>query len=1264
MTNSGTIITVYEGVTPLDFTTGTAGVGQYTISRGYVGSISLGSITAVGTSPVTAVVADGTGMSSNQVVITYTINGIRALGDTFTSVTTQTLTKANAGTDGVNGEAAGVVYAGDWKLTKTDGSTLAYDNTIPYISTSDLTYVVKHSDSYYICEDTHRYAGAFDSGEDYQIGDVVLDSGNYYLATIVILSGDTYPGDSGFLSLGSSITPGTTQTNLPATPTNPTPTSLWASFGAEFTSVATDILFAEDVYANRTINVGTGENNKPVISLNADTANDSASPFISIGQSTQAFEEDGIFLGFPSESRAPVLSLVSGSEYFIYNDGVIALSNAAIVGSGSSITGPSLKIGLQQTSLYPQTDARAYNFSVSSEGIVSASEANIRGTIEASAGNIGQWTITPPETDVQGNSIGGILQDNDGEIRFNPNSAEIQIYSASFEETSIEAPISMSVTVANSQFYIDIGDGAALKPELHLERSLFLFQNASGDSYYNDGFQSTTNYIPSYYFDLSDSTLSGHQFSFSLRQDGVGTYGGRYNRSTTIPTSEAGQNFLIITSSAAPGSTGAYIQITPSGSMTLPGIGNGLIGDPDGMEFWYYCENHIGMGNSVNIYDINKAVILDPTYTERVTLGTQNEFTDTAGASGNFNFTQTSQTLATTFTGVTTTNNWGGVDTTTVNQYSAFSANQALDAGPITLTDIVYPSIHVNSTGISTSTFTSSYPNYQPSYDGQVHGGSQMFYNLNAGYRSIYQYMELWNDDTGTIVTSVYLNGTVSYGAENGTHIWVADDDGGYGIQSVIGTTEITLEDGTTKLAKDITLNDRILSWDSNNDNWVSARVSAVKKRNVSEVYKVTIDNNVIEVSDTHGFWLFGNEFNSGQISAKELYKNKEAGSPMTQDSLKLWVKDGDSKKKVSITNIRKVEKDIEVITFSVPNYVNYVSNNIISHNNYGTLSWYQSTTGYASSASGVKTAASGTKARDVIIPSSGNYKIRFRISLTSKARMTITLATNYNATQTLNFYAFSTIFDSDKTTTGNSSANAYVNGGYTSTSMWNGIIGIQKNNNFVEILPAGIQVVSGTGRFTRLSRREQNSYDVELLEVIDGSVKIQSRNSVSSGTSFDDKLAIEADGNIMPETTDLWDLGSTSYNKYWRNLYVNRINSAPIDVSMRTMVAGGVFTQSTNNSSPSVSNSFNISSVTRTAEGVYTVNLSNTTNFSVSAGYVIAQGYGISGDTASRTPGDNEFVITWGTKVDGSTVNISSGDNDTNSRRDFYKCYFTFWSR
>jgi hypothetical protein len=315
----------------------------------------------------------------------------------------------------------------------------------------------------------------------------------------------------------------------------------------------------------------------------------------------------------------------------------------------------------------------------------------------------------------------------------------------------------------------------------------------------------------------------------------------------------------------------------------------------------------------------------------------------------------------------------------------------------------------------------------------------------------------------------------------------------------------------------------------------------------------------------------------------------------------------------------------------------------------------------YSSNATGLASAATGTTSFELDIPSAGDYKIRFRLNLISKASQEIEISTNSQATSTVSFDAFDTTFHSNDSTD-----DLYANVGNSSSNLWRPQVQIQKNNNFVEIIPAGIQVVSGTGRYSRLSRRDQGSSDIELLEVIDGSVKIQSRKSVSEPTSnaTDDKIGLEIDGNIIPENKNNaeWDIGSTS--KYWENGYFVHLNGGYFSSTIRHMVAGGVFTGGTNNSSPSVGSAFNISSVTRTAEGVYTVNLSNTTNFSVSTGYVIAQGYGASGDTPSRTPGDNEFVITWGTKVDGSTINISSGDNDTNSRRDFYKCYFTFWSR
>jgi hypothetical protein len=270
---------------------------------------------------------------------------------------------------------------------------------------------------------------------------------------------------------------------------------------------------------------------------------------------------------------------------------------------------------------------------------------------------------------------------------------------------------------------------------------------------------------------------------------------------------------------------------------------------------------------------------------------------------------------------------------------------------------------------------------------------------------------------------------------------------------------------------------------------------------------------------------------------------------------------------------------------------------------------------------------------------------------------MSVTVGQNSSPTVTTTYTAHSYRYDSD-----DDNDDAYSNTGYTSSTLWRPTVAIQKNNNFVEIIPAGIQVVSGTGRYSRLSRRDQNSSDVELLEVIDGSVKIQSRNSVSSGTSAGDKVGIEVDGDIVPETNTTWDIGKSS--KYWENGYFVNLNGGYFDSNIRTMVAGGKFIQYTNNSNPSTSNTFNIASITRVSEGAYAVTLSNTTTFSMSNAYAVVGGYGRSGDNDSQNSGDNEFTCNWGVKVSSTNILINSKDNNGDTDFDFEVCYLQVYSR
>ena len=154
------------------------------------------------------------------------------------------------------------------------------------------------------------YRGIFNTSANYfhttQRIDVVKEGSTYYLANNTSLD-----GQSG--------------TNW-GTP----PNSNWTTFGAQFTSVATDLLFAVEQYVDKTINIGE-QNGNALIVLNANESGSNANPYISIGQisssigpgsivtqsQVQGFNNDGIFLGF--DSGIPKVSLIAQSGSLIWD---------------------------------------------------------------------------------------------------------------------------------------------------------------------------------------------------------------------------------------------------------------------------------------------------------------------------------------------------------------------------------------------------------------------------------------------------------------------------------------------------------------------------------------------------------------------------------------------------------------------------------------------------------------------------------------------------------------------------------------------------------------------------------------------------------------------------------------------------------------------------------------------------------------------------------------------------------------------------------
>jgi hypothetical protein len=247
---SGTDIYVYEGATQLDYDGIGTAAGKWTVTAAGT-SVTPGALSDGGNYASMAVVS---GMSANQALVTFTISGKKSNGTAFSGITKiQSLTKSIKGADGVAGAAtagAGIVFRGLWK-----NSTLYYKNA----NRIDVVKIPSHTGGllYWLARNTHTSAA------------------------------------DGPPSSGAG------------------PVTNWESFGANFDSVATDILFADMVYADQTVNIGSN-GSATIIQLNADKANSNANPYISIGQTAlgPGFGNPGIFLGY--DGGVGKLSVSSG----------------------------------------------------------------------------------------------------------------------------------------------------------------------------------------------------------------------------------------------------------------------------------------------------------------------------------------------------------------------------------------------------------------------------------------------------------------------------------------------------------------------------------------------------------------------------------------------------------------------------------------------------------------------------------------------------------------------------------------------------------------------------------------------------------------------------------------------------------------------------------------------------------------------------------------------------------------------------------------
>lgn len=358
-TNSGTDIQVYEGATKLDYDgTGTA-AAKWTVTAAGT-SVTAGALSDIGTDARMAAVS---AMSADQAIVTFTISGKKINGTAFGPITRiQSLTKARKGEVGATGSTgAGIVFRGEWR------------NGIEYI----------------------RSATRID---------------------VVAVPGGSLPG----VNCNYWICRSTHTSNSDGPPnSNCNQTTYWDSFSNNFDSVATDILFSQDVYANRTINIGMGTNGTAGtsgrrIEMSSDYPS-GVNPYIRIGN--VGYNNNGIFVGY--DGGTPKLSLKNSTNYLRW-------------------TGAELEIG-------------SPNFTLDAAGNITATNATLTGVVQASTGYLGGlagWIVSA-----------GLLRDANSRIKLNAVTPSIEIYNSS-NQKKIDIRNGALTSVGGSTGGIAVNPGA------------------------------------------------------------------------------------------------------------------------------------------------------------------------------------------------------------------------------------------------------------------------------------------------------------------------------------------------------------------------------------------------------------------------------------------------------------------------------------------------------------------------------------------------------------------------------------------------------------------------------------------------------------------------------------------------------------------------------------------------------------------------------------------------------------------------------------
>ena len=455
---------------------------------------------------------------------------------------------------------------------------------------------------------------------------------------------------------------------------------------------------------------------------------------------------------------------------------------------------------------------------------------------------------------------------------------------------------------------------------------------------------------------------------------------------------------------------------------------------------------------------------------------------------------------------------------------------------------------------------TTSYPNYNPSFNGQFHGG-----NSYPKYAYAYLYLEVVDtDNSNSVIGRTLIAGVNSRSDYTSGNYYTGDgvtSGGGGGIESpgissVTGDTEITLASGRKMRADQIFSGEPLKAWSWNDrlDNideinkFDSFKLEKVKKRKVDKVYKVVVGDKEVRVSDTHGFWLDNNE----EVTAVDIIPNKT----------KVYIVDGDTIKLQTVDSVEEIETDEWVYTFEVPGVHNYISNDILSHN---PATWIYTSATTISGYVGSQSAQSNQTKTITVSQAATNAAFRYSIRLQASSGRTTNIDSSGNGSTS---YKTHTV-RYDATRAPGPIPAGYLGraGGYQPDLLLDTNVSFAIASNFVEIKAGGIQVVSEPDVYVKIPRKAPGSSNPHIFYAEGGQSRFTALDAY--GGTYDD--AIISEGNILPGTTNTFDFGNSSIK--WKNIWAKNLNGIDFENLVTALDDGPVTTTGTTYSNTSTDN-------------------------------------------------------------------------------------------